>query len=590
MIKGFFMKNRSKFLPALALSLVTGIIASLANAQAVSDQIIIKYKGSSQQLKAAQRLEGATIAASQHGVLLSHKREMSGKATVVSLNKKLSKMELKQLLKSIANSDPSIEYVEEDVILQTNLVPNDSRYNEQWSYFSSTGGINMPAAWDMSTGAGVNVAVVDTGYRPHVDLVNNILPGYDFISTTTVSQDGDGRDSNAQDPGDGCNGKSSSWHGTHVAGTIAAQTNNSIGVAGVAYNARIVPVRVLGCGGGYTSDIADGVVWASGDSVPGVPVNNNPVSVINMSLGGISACGSTMQNSINAALNRNAVVVVSAGNNNADAANTMPANCAGVVTVAAVDKTGGKAYYSNYGTTVEVAAPGGDTSSGASNGILSTLNSGVTTPGSDSYAFYQGTSMAAPHVSGVVALMKAIQPRLTPAQVIKILQTSSRAFPAACSGCGAGIVNAAAAVNSANTALIPLYDYWSSAVTDHIYTIDRGDAGLAYYSYGYSGIVGYLSSTPRSGFIPLYRYNNVTVHDHIYTTVRNDAGLAYYGYDFERIEAYVMSTSASGFVPLNRYNNTTIWDHIYSPVRNDGGYGYYGYVFEGIEGYVKSDF
>lgn len=583
-------KNRRHFLPSLAFSFITGSIASLANAQSVPDQIIIKYKESSQQLKAAQRLEGAAIAASQYGVQLSHKREMSGKATVVSLDKKLPAMELKRLLKSIAGSDPSIEYVEEDAVLQINMVPNDSRYNEQWSYFSSTGGINVPAAWDISTGVDVKVAVVDTGYRPHVDLVNNILPGYDFITTTTVSQDGDGRDSNAQDPGDGCNGASSSWHGTHVAGTIAAQTNNGIGVAGVAYNARIVPVRVLGCGGGYTSDIADGVVWAAGASVPGVPVNNNPVSVINLSLGGGGACGSTMQNSINSALNRNAVVVVSAGNNNVDAANTMPANCAGVVTVAAVGKTGGKAYYSNYGAAVEIAAPGGDTSSGASNGILSTLNSGVSTPGGDSYAFYQGTSMAAPHVSGVVALMKAVQPRLTPAQVIKILQTSSRAFPVSCSGCGAGIINAAAAVNSSQSALVPFYGYWNPTNTDHFYTIDRNDAGYAYFGYAYERIEGYLSSKQASGFVPLYRYWNSTGGDNFYSITRNDAGYALYGYSFVKIEAYVMSTSAGGFVPLNRYFNGAITDHYYSPVRNDGGYGYFGYAFERIEGYIKSDF
>src|SRR3990167_9012385 len=284
-------------LTTLSFCLVASSVASMASAQTAPDQIIIKYKDSSQQLQATQRLQGAALAASQHGVSLSYKREMAGKATVVSLDKKLPKRELKQLLKSITDSDPSIEYVEEDVILQANFVPNDSRYNEQWHYHSasmSLGGINVDGAWDVSTGVGVNVAVVDTGFRPHVDLVNNILPGYDFISETTKSRDGDGRDADARDPGDvGCGRAESSWHGTHVAGTIAAQTNNGVGVAGVAYNARVVPVRVLGCGGGNLSDIADGVVWAAGGNVPNVPANSNPVSVINMSLGGTSACGAT---------------------------------------------------------------------------------------------------------------------------------------------------------------------------------------------------------------------------------------------------------------------------------------------------------
>lgn len=583
--------NGKRFLAALGFGFATAVAASFATAQAVSDQIIIRYKGSSQQLKIAQKLERAVIAASQHGVLLTHKREMSGKATVVSLNKRLSRVELKQLLKSIESNDPSVEYAEEDVILQASFVPNDSRYSEQWNYFSAAGGINMPAAWDVSTGVGVKVAVVDTGYRPHVDLVNNILPGYDFIASTVVSQDGDGRDSDAQDPGDGCNNNPrSSWHGTHVAGTIAAQTNNSIGVAGVAYNARIVPVRVLGCEGGYTSDIADGVVWAVGGSVPGVPVNNNPVHVINMSLGGVAACGSTMQSAINSALNRNAVVVVAAGNANIDAANVMPANCSGVVTVAAVTKTGGKAYYSNYGATVDIAAPGGDITSVVSNGILSTSNTGFTAPGGDSYAFDHGTSMAAPHVSGVVALMKAVEPRLTPAQVTKILQTSARAFPAACNGCGAGIVNAAAAVGSAKAALVPFYRYWNSFNTDHFYTIDRNDAVYAQNGYAYESIEGYLSSVPRSGFVPLYRYWNGAGGDHFYTVTRNDAVYLSYGYEFEKIEAYVMAGAASGFVPLNRYYNGDYIDRFYSPIRNDDGYSNYGYIFEGIEGYVKFEF
>ncbi|MEE7547807.1 S8 family serine peptidase, partial [Xanthomonas sp. Kuri4-1] len=169
-------------------------------------------------------------------------------------------------------------------------------------------GINVRPAWDKATGNGVVVAVIDTGITSHPDLDANILPGYDFISDTFVSRDGDGRDADPSDEGDWnpVQGEcyttpspspitDSSWHGTHVAGTIAAVTNNAVGVAGTAYNAKIVPVRVLGRCGGYTSDIADAIVWASGGSVSGVPANANPAEVINMSLGGSGTCSTTYQ-------------------------------------------------------------------------------------------------------------------------------------------------------------------------------------------------------------------------------------------------------------------------------------------------------
>ena len=166
--------------------------------------------------------------------------------------------------------------------------------------------MRIPGAWDVSTGSGSTVAVIDTGITAHLDLDANVLPGYDFVSDATAARDGNGRDSNAQDQGDwyaaGECGQTaaanSSWHGTHVSGTVAAVAGNSTGVAGVAPTAKVVPVRVLAKCGGSLSDIADAIIWAAGGTVSGIPANANPAKVINMSLGGSGACGTTYQAAI----------------------------------------------------------------------------------------------------------------------------------------------------------------------------------------------------------------------------------------------------------------------------------------------------
>ena len=442
---------------AMGLILLSPLAAQAADAT-YTDRIIVKYRTApASSLAQATAARGADLSAQRFGVVVSNLRTTALGSQVLKVDRRLSLAEADALARDIAANDPNVEYAEPDRIMRRTLTPNDTRYNEQWHYFEATGGINAPAAWDKSTGAGVVVAVIDTGYRPHADLAANLLPGYDFISDTFVSNDGNGRDSDARDPGDWINAgecgagdpaafEASSWHGTHVAGTIAAVTNNGSGVAGIAFNAKVVPARVLGKCGGYTSDIADAIVWTSGGTVSGVPANANPAKVLSISLGGSGSCDSTTQSAITSARSRGASVVVAAGNSNANASNFSPANCTGVVTVAAVGRNGGKASYSNFGATVEVAAPGG---SGGVNSVLSTLNAGTTTPGADSYALYNGTSMATPHVSGVVALMLSVKSTLTPDQVTQILQSTARAFPAACSQCGSGIVNASAAVDAA---------------------------------------------------------------------------------------------------------------------------------------------
>jgi serine protease len=466
----------SSVLTYCAAALVAaGSVAGMAQAQETraplgagfvtqTDRLIVKYKDSEPNGKGPARAAPVSAArqavidraGQQFGLKMKMLHAIGTGAHVLELDHKMPLADVAALARELASRDASVEYAEPDRIMTAMFTPNDPLYTNQWSYFDATAGLRLPAAWDQSTGAGVNVAVIDTGYRPHADLSGKILPGYDFITSSSIAADGNGRDSDASDPGDytpaGSCGtgvpaqdQPSSWHGTHVAGTIAAATNNGVGVAGVAFGAKIVPARVLGKCGGYTSDIADAIIWASGGAVTGVPANANKARVLNLSLGGSGACDATTQNAINSARSRGAVVVVAAGNSNVNASNASPANCQGVIAVAAVGKSGGKASYSNYGTVVDVAAPGGD--SGAA--ILSTLNSGTSTPASDNYAYYMGTSMATPHVAGVAALMLSKNPNLTPDEVEAKIKSTARAFPAACSGCGTGIVDAAAAVTAA---------------------------------------------------------------------------------------------------------------------------------------------
>ena len=428
-----------------------------------TDRLIVKYKdatpagkGVAQVPAIGDRIAHVDRAGREFGLQMRALRSTATGAHVLQINKRIARAEAEALARDLVARDPSIAYAEPDLIMVKMATPNDTYYSQQWHYFDSVGGIRADLAWDKATGTGVTVAVIDTGYLPHVDLSGQILPGYDFISTLAVSNDGDLRDSDARDPGDAvlageCGGgqpttdQSSSWHGTHVAGTIAAATNNGLGVAGVAYGAKVVPVRVLGKCGGYTSDIADGIIWASGGAVSGAPANANPARVLNMSLGGSGSCSTTTQAAINSARSRGSVVIVAAGNSGVNASNANPANCAGVVTIAATIKTGGRASYSNFGTVVDLAAPGG----GSGNYVLSTLNTGTTVPVADAYAGYQGTSMATPHVAGVAALMLSKNPALTPDEIESKLKSTARAFPASCTGCGTGILNASAAVDAA---------------------------------------------------------------------------------------------------------------------------------------------
>lgn len=358
-----------------------------------------------------------------------------------------------------------VEYVQLNYVLHIVKSPDDAGFPLQWHYLNngsaageSPGGINLPDAWDRTDGAASSiVAVIDTGILPnHPDIAGsgNLLDGFDMISDSFTANDGDGRDDDPTDPGDdvaagecgpGSPAEPASWHGSHVAGTIGVgATDNATGVAGVNWDSRVMALRALGRCGGSVVDINDAIRWAAGLPVPGAPTNPNPAKVINMSLGAGAPCSSSpaTQSAINDAVAAGVTVVVAAGNEASDAGNSFPASCDNVITVAASDYNGDLVRrYSNFGADVDVMAPGGDlqaddNNDGNPDGVLSTVEGG--------YAFYNGTSMAAPHVAGVAALLLAQDPNLTPQRVEELIVDNALARTTAqCPRpCGAGLLNA----------------------------------------------------------------------------------------------------------------------------------------------------
>ena len=435
-----------------------------ASADATADQIDWSAAAGTQQATWSDALYAGITSDVQSidellNIKTSYVRSTALDASVVTTSSELTPAQAQQYMNALsANSKvasvvPDMRrYATVDHTSETIKI-NDPKMNRMWS-LTGENGVSALEAWGTTRGKGVTVAVLDSGITAHPDLDANVLPGYDFIAESAFSNDGNGRDSDPTDAGNwtvdnqcftGSKASPSDWHGTHVAGTIAAIANNNEGIAGVAPEAKIVPVRVLGACGGFDSDITDGIIWAAGGSVRGVPANQNPAQVINMSIGSEGTCTTPYRQAIAQANKRGSIVVVAAGNNSFDASKSSPGNCEDVINVGATDKNGKRSYFSNYGSRVDVSAPGGDRRYWGG-GILSTLNAGKTAPGKADYAEYQGTSMAAPHVAGIVALMKAVDPKLTYAQAKKALQSTSQGIECDQSACGSGIVNAARAV------------------------------------------------------------------------------------------------------------------------------------------------
>lgn len=333
-----------------------------------------------------------------------------------------SKWETLLAIKMLGN-DAAVQYAEPNFLRQANLVPDDESFNRQWHYSF----INVPAAWDVTLGdPSVVVAVIDTGVLVnHPDLMGNMSSGYDFISVTSISNDGNGIDPDPDDPGDSCGAGDSSFHGTHVQGTIGAATNNEIGVAGIAPGATMMPLRALGCGGGTTYDIIQAVLYAAGLPNDSGIIVDQPADIINLSLGG-SGYSQFAQDGYLAARTAGAIVVAAAGNS---ATNTpqYPASYDGVISVSSVGSDGILASYSNFGLSTDITAPGGATFADVNNDGFPDLV--YSTDGQDdagmpvefTYEYKAGTSMAAPHVAGVLALMKSVNSALTPADIDAML-------------------------------------------------------------------------------------------------------------------------------------------------------------------------
>ena len=334
------------------------------------------------------------------------------------------------------------------------VIPNDPFFSQQWDVWNGGGpsdfGTRAAEIWAVTKGSSdVVVGIIDTGSTDHPDLAGSTLPGFDFISDAADARDGDRWDSNPADEGDWCpaDGDPSSWHGTHVAGTVNAVQDNGIGVTGVAPGVKVQHLRALGACGGSGSDILSAVIWGSGGNpstffgTPGQSpgINPTPAAVLNLSLGGATSCGSISQQIFNEARARGTTVVAAAGNESESASLSWPANCSGVISVASSTRSGALSGFSNYGT-----APGQVTLTAPGSTILSTYNSGATVPASPDYAAVSGTSMATPHVAAAAALLYSMGVT-SPSAVEAALRDAVMAFapstPCDTVRCGAGILD-----------------------------------------------------------------------------------------------------------------------------------------------------
>ncbi|HMN43951.1 MAG TPA: S8 family peptidase [Povalibacter sp.] len=415
-----------------------------------ADSIIVRWRASETggiRLQKAARLSGLQI---------HRKQSLDTDTDVLELPHRLSGNDLSTVLRQI-EADPEVVYASPDLRRHAHALTNDPLLASQWYLLAEQpSATRTDAAWGITSGdPSLVVAVLDTGVRfDHPDLGRTqeggkLLPGYDFVSRLNVANDGNARDADPSDPGDwvdstdrtqadfsDCDIVNSSWHGTRVAGLVGALTNNAAGVAGAAFNTRILPVRVLGKCGGFDSDIIAAMRWAAGLSVAGVPANPTPAAVINLSLGSDGLCTAAYQAAVDEITARGVLVVASAGNEGGPVGT--PANCSGVLGVAGIRHAGTKVGFSNLGPALSIGAPGGNcVNTGIGQPCLFSIvvasNSGTTIPAMSTYTdqirYNVGTSFSAPQAAAAVALMRAVNSRLSPGQLVTLVRQSASPFP-----------------------------------------------------------------------------------------------------------------------------------------------------------------
>jgi serine protease len=403
---------------------------------------------SGESISVAAATERVKSLASRAHVTMSASRPLTSSLHVMQVTSPAGESE-EQTLQKLRN-DSEVEYAVPDRRVYPHAtLSNDPLATGQWFLQAAQpAAINAVGAWDTTTGSdSIVIAVVDTGVRfEHPDLAGRLLAGYDFVSGDSATSfktanDGNGRDPDASDPGDwvsstdGCGTASdSSWHGTRTSGIIGATTNNAVGVAGVTWSSKILPVRVIGKCGGFNSDVLAGMLWAAGQSVSNIPANSNPARVINISLGSSGACDSASADVVSTLTSLGVLIVVSAGNEGGPV--DSPANCPGAMGILGLRHAGTKVGFSSLGPEIALGAPGGNcvNSSGACIYSLdTTTNSGTTTPASSTYTDQLhpnlGTSFSAPIVSGIAGLMLAVNTNLKSPQLIARLKEGASPFP-----------------------------------------------------------------------------------------------------------------------------------------------------------------
>jgi serine protease len=392
----------------------------------VPDEVLVRFNSTSIQAKSGDSLlsqfqfDTQSYGNEVQRLTLEERTEVSALRAVSAMqitDQQQQKLDTLYAIKALRERD-DVDFAEPNYIVRPSATPDDEYYSLQWHYPQ----INLSQAWDITTGDdSVIVAVIDTGVLlEHPEISDQLVAGYDFISDADSAGDGDGIDSDPNDEGDSSQaGVASSFHGTHVAGIVAASSNNSQGIAGVAWDSKIMPIRVLGIDGGTTLDLAQGIMYAAGLSNVSGTVPTQRADIINLSLGGTSD-NQVIREAVEAARAEGVIIIAAAGNESTSQL-SYPASNAGVVSVSAVDINRDFAYYSNYGSMIDVAAPGGDlrydqNGDSRPDGILSLGADDSSGDLSYQLVFYNGTSMAAPHIAGVAALMKAVYPDMTPAE------------------------------------------------------------------------------------------------------------------------------------------------------------------------------